>query len=1172
MRKSIRIIVWFTIFCTVIHGNLNEQNKKSNNQAPPPTNLSLFVDEISILTDLTGGIKRQSRLIENFVKETSRYFQATSKQFNTFYKTKPDMILKYVTDFYEDTRSLVLKSDFQNMLGPVKILKTLAMESEDLGRSISFRTVQEYIVTFKTLKKHPPKLEFLWLEQIPQLDECLKPQENITEVWLCFDRLKVMELTTVTKQFDEMKKVRSWWDLVQKLIQIYASTFEDLETVVKSAFEFSNHSKTFSELAESLELANEEFEDCETKILEKKSKIAYRMGTVLVGSEVKLEGRTKAFLMRFPEIFDSEFLKNLPYLKMSETVEKIEGILEGNKRNKVGADKIRNAIRDIEKWTGPFMISESLLDTVDKCLKKSPTLKPEFDIELFQNAFNQTKTMIYAMRKYMFLVDEIISKENEIMLALRTLKEPFDGWENRDNVRIFKTYMDDIWNKNGSGPIQNISSYAKLIESARNFSKTNNIADMISQHPDTNIFLEILDQVDINKIVGVSECLSKRNFHLGHVDKILEGAENMKKFRYNVNDEDIKLTKAYMAEISKILEILEEADSVIRKKKISEETNKLISFNRVERVNSNLEEARDAMKRISMVKNREIEIQKAIDSELPPDDDFSKEWKKTGKNQIAKLVKQVKNLDDFIGKNQSKNLESVSEVFEEASKIQGLKGMLVKLGSFRHNHHKDAPEIVKNFEPLENLDLDFSNHAKKLESAAVSTEILRMFLNEFFGIETKTSSVSLRIKEMVPWFQIVLFCLGSLLIIFLILSICCSFTKSGRKRWRRFYLDRFASERARELHWRYSFWLDQESDKNMLCEAVREVNFEHLKALIDKGVYINVYNQFGNTPLHAAAKYGHVKIVEYLIRNGADRNAYNVENKTPEQLLIESAQLTTKRTSVTSVSEGASQTSEMKKFNQIETIFEKLRGKKFRQRIPDLLPTMFYRIRIDNRLIDSFCYGPFTEKYKGNVTDQMSGVTHFIVPTDTNGLFESDDFGYVMCVFLPTLLMKQQWMNDCLEKKSNFRNDYKFRIEKIKYGGVVYETVLKWATWIHKQNIPFLYGVHIHVAIPGMSKNEMIQLRQLVEMHGATWSDEMLVKENFNLGSHPFHHFNLGPLFIIHDGKKTFLKQFQSDTDKMFTLMTFPEFVGFMLKLECHYDNERKMPTPVTVNVEDSEL
>lgn len=48
---------------------------------------------------------------------------------------------------------------------------------------------------------------------------------------------------------------------------------------------------------------------------------------------------------------------------------------------------------------------------------------------------------------------------------------------------------------------------------------------------------------------------------------------------------------------------------------------------------------------------------------------------------------------------------------------------------------------------------------------------------------------------------------------------------------------------------------------------------------------------FGNTLLHAAAKYGHVKIADFLIRNGADRGAFNVENKTPEQVLAESVQV-----------------------------------------------------------------------------------------------------------------------------------------------------------------------------------------------------------------------------------------------------------------------------------------
>ena len=131
-----------------------------------------------------------------------------------------------------------------------------------------------------------------------------------------------------------------------------------------------------------------------------------------------------------------------------------------------------------------------------------------------------------------------------------------------------------------------------------------------------------------------------------------------------------------------------------------------------------------------------------------------------------------------------------------------------------------------------------------------------------------------------------------------------------------------------------------------------------------------------------------------------------------------------------------------------------------------------------------------------------------------------------MCIFLPTLMMKQEWMSACLTKKSNFRNDYKYRVEQVKYRGKVYETVLKWAEWIHKQRIPYLFGVHIYVAIEKMSANEKIQWKQLVEMHGATWMDQMPNKANFNEGSHPFHHFHLRPLFIFHDTKVCCVFQF----------------------------------------------
>ncbi len=48
----------------------------------------------------------------------------------------------------------------------------------------------------------------------------------------------------------------------------------------------------------------------------------------------------------------------------------------------------------------------------------------------------------------------------------------------------------------------------------------------------------------------------------------------------------------------------------------------------------------------------------------------------------------------------------------------------------------------------------------------------------------------------------------------------------------------------------------------------------------------NVRDEDGNTPLHLAAKHGHLGIVKDLVRYGADINAENLSGYTPLALAI----------------------------------------------------------------------------------------------------------------------------------------------------------------------------------------------------------------------------------------------------------------------------------------------
>uniref|UniRef100_A0A8R1IXR0 ANK_REP_REGION domain-containing protein n=1 Tax=Caenorhabditis japonica TaxID=281687 RepID=A0A8R1IXR0_CAEJA len=124
---------------------------------------------------------------------------------------------------------------------------------------------------------------------------------------------------------------------------------------------------------------------------------------------------------------------------------------------------------------------------------------------------------------------------------------------------------------------------------------------------------------------------------------------------------------------------------------------------------------------------------------------------------------------------------------------------------------------------------------------------------------------------------------------------------------------------------------------------------------------LEVFN-FGNTPLHASTKYGHVKIVEILLINGADRGAYNTDNRTPEQMNEVILKNVTSNGSL-----GAANQKKRRASEDIERLYRKYDNLTFRPRIPDLLPTMAYHVKIDSKITNS-TVEVFTEKFKGIVS------------------------------------------------------------------------------------------------------------------------------------------------------------------------------------------------------------
>ena len=66
--------------------------------------------------------------------------------------------------------------------------------------------------------------------------------------------------------------------------------------------------------------------------------------------------------------------------------------------------------------------------------------------------------------------------------------------------------------------------------------------------------------------------------------------------------------------------------------------------------------------------------------------------------------------------------------------------------------------------------------------------------------------------------------------------------------------------------------------------AARSGHVEVVRCLVEGGADKNVVTSNGSTPLHLAADNGHVEVVRFLVEGGADKNVVDSDGRTPLQL------------------------------------------------------------------------------------------------------------------------------------------------------------------------------------------------------------------------------------------------------------------------------------------------
>ncbi|CAO4366470.1 unnamed protein product [Caenorhabditis nigoni] len=520
---------------------------------------------------------------------------------------------------------------------------------------------------------------------------------------------------------------------------------------------------------------------------------------------------------------------------------------------------------------------------------------------------------------------------------------------------------------------------------------------------------------------------------------------------------------------------------------------------------------------------------------------------------IETLLKQADDVEKAAVKLRKQNPEKWTKLFDMIAEIKGILGDRQSLYEWKLNNKRNLWFNTKTSNQVDSLlavNLDFKTYQSRLLDGRFTYVALKKYFDELFGHVKKAKPHTVVVeKHHLSWPLLVGICIGSIFLLLLALLMIFGMTNKGRKTYKNWYLFYFGKPEEFEKRWRYSCFMDKLNGENALLDAVRETNKSNLLVALKRGVYVNAYNIFGNTALHAATKGGHPDLVEALIRHGADRSLLNAKNRTPEQMIpVHYKQIF--------------KDDQIQKFEKIQMIYKKYRKKSFKVRVPEIFPVFSFRIWPEERTNDDLSNN-FMNVFQSITSMETSlHMTHCVVKTDENGILETDSLGLLFWMFHGCIIVKEKWMSDCLDNEKLIEQDYNYLVEKVKYNGKVFDTVIQWSQAMAKSELPYLYGVQVAVCMEEYPN--MFTLTAIINSQGGTLLNEFPVKKKYKAGSHPYLHSHLGPLFIIHDGSAD-LSAYQKD--KMFTLFTEAEFIEFMLKRDIHKDTNEN-PISVLKDVE----
>ncbi|EGT48019.1 hypothetical protein CAEBREN_11989 [Caenorhabditis brenneri] len=229
----------------------------------------------------------------------------------------------------------------------------------------------------------------------------------------------------------------------------------------------------------------------------------------------------------------------------------------------------------------------------------------------------------------------------------------------------------------------------------------------------------------------------------------------------------------------------------------------------------------------------------------------------------------------------------------------------------------------------------------------------------------------------------------------------------------------------------------------------------------------------------------------FLIKKGADLKAFDSNYETP----LDRA----------------------KSNKNLLNMMKKYSDKTYKKTLPQVFPSEKYKIYIDEKVKGKKA---FCDRFKSNIVNKIDKATHVIVKTGKEASFELDNdeasLSYLGIICSHKMLMSSDWMSASVEKVSNFANDFKFRVKKIKFNGKSFKKVDDIQLENSKMRIPYLTNTIIHFDQAALHTIDWTSLKKLAVDLGSQNVDEFPVMQGMMAGKCPYYRQDLGHILVVY--------------------------------------------------------